>query len=131
MLYYIAVEDDDYFDVRDAVEKVIPKWKGLGSALGVRAHQLRTIEANHRQSDDCISEMLQTWLRRSHNEERFGPPTWKKLAQVVGAKAGGNNMALALEIAKDHQGIERRELSCRERVYDNCYYSRVFSVLNI
>ena len=77
----------------------------MGSALGVRVHQLRTIDSSHRQCDDCISDVLQIWLRRSHNEEKFGPPTWKKLAEAVGAKAGGNNMALALEIAKDHQGI--------------------------
>ena len=36
--------------------------------------------------------------------ERFGKPTWKRLAEAVEDDVGGSNVALAQKIAKDHPG---------------------------
>ena len=36
---------------------------------------------------------------------RFGKPTWKRLVEAVEDRGGGNNPALAQEIAKDHPGV--------------------------
>ena len=36
---------------------------------------------------------------------RFGKPTWKRLVEAVEDRVGGNNPALAQEIAKDHPGV--------------------------
>ena len=36
--------------------------------------------------------------------EQFGEPTWKKLALAVADRVGGNNLALARNIAIEHPG---------------------------
>ena len=37
--------------------------------------------------------------------ERFGKPTWKRLAEAVEDHVGGNNRALAEKIAREHPGV--------------------------
>ena len=49
-----------------------------------------------------MSEALLIWLRRAHNEERRGPPTWRALVRAIADRAGGNNPALAMKLAKAH-----------------------------
>ena len=39
--------------------------------------------------------------------DRFGPPTWRKLVEIVEDPAAGNNKALADEIARKH--LTRKE----------------------
>ena len=42
----------------------------------------------------------------SHSKvEKFGKPTWRKLAKAVEDQTGGNNPALAHEIARKHSGV--------------------------
>ena len=36
--------------------------------------------------------------------ERFGKPTWRRLAEAVEDHVGGNNLALAQTIAREHPG---------------------------
>ena len=36
--------------------------------------------------------------------ERFGMPTWRRLAEAVEDDSGGNNPALAKKIMRDHSG---------------------------
>jgi len=36
--------------------------------------------------------------------KRYGKPTWRKLVEAVENKVGGNNCALAKEIAAKHPG---------------------------
>ena len=44
---------------------------------------------------------------RNYNVDRFGPPTWRKLVEIVEDPAAGNNKALADEIARKH--LTRKE----------------------
>ena len=37
--------------------------------------------------------------------ERFGRPTWRRLAEAVEDHVGGNNLALAQSIAGKHPGV--------------------------
>ena len=103
-----AEEEDDFFEVREAVDSVLDKWRSVGGALGVQPNRIRAIQATHPTSlENCMDETLLVWLRRSHNEAKHGPPTWKKLVQAIAARAGGQNVALAQKIAEDHQGKAR------------------------
>ena len=36
--------------------------------------------------------------------ERFGKPTWRRLAEAVEDHVGGNNLALAQTVAREHPG---------------------------
>ena len=94
---------NDFMDVKLAVYDVMDRWQGVAHAIGLNPSQVRTIQAQHPGNiEGCLDESLYVWLRRAHNEEKFGPPTWKKLVEAVAARAGGQNRAVSLEIAKEH-----------------------------
>ena len=94
---------NDFMDVKLAVYDVMDRWQGVAHAIGLSPSQVRTIQAQHPGNiEGCLDESLYVWLRRAHNEEKFGPPTWKKLVEAVAARAGGQNRAVSLEIAKEH-----------------------------
>ena len=46
--------------------------------------------------------MVTCWLQHKYDTSCHGLPTWEKLVQVIGSPAGGNNTALALTIAQQH-----------------------------
>ena len=53
-------------------------WHSLGIKLGMKAHELKTIEENCRGNDErCKHEMLSRWLRSSKH------PTWKAVATAL------------------------------------------------
>lgn len=98
-----TTEDDDFVEVKEAVHDVLHRWKFVAGALGIRPSQIQTIETTHRGNpEECMDDAIIQWLRRSHNETKHGPPTWRKLVQVIAARAGGENVALASTIAKSH-----------------------------
>ena len=73
-------------------------WSDLGLALRVRKPDLDVIRASHPQSPkDCLKDVLSGWL-----QGRNGTPTWRALCEAVAEPAGGNNCALAEEIARNH-----------------------------
>lgn len=99
----ITTEDDDFMEVKDAVVDVIHRWQFVAGAMGLRPSQIRTIEATHPGNiEACMDDAISQWLRRTHNETKHGPPTWRKLVQAIAAKAGGSNAALAGRIAESH-----------------------------
>ena len=46
--------------------------------------------------------MVTCWLQHNYDTSCHGLPTWEKLVQVIGSPAGGNNTALTLTIAQQH-----------------------------
>ena len=54
--------------------------------------------------DEAFVEVLLVWLTQNYDVERFGPPTWWRLVEVVDSVDGGNDHALALAIASKHLG---------------------------
>ena len=71
------------------------RWKDLGISLRVHPSDQDTIQsANPHSSSDCLREMLLLWLRQRYDS------TWRKLARAD--RTGGNNHALAHEIARKH-----------------------------
>ena len=89
--------------MKSALIPVAAKWKDIGTALRLKAGDLDAIEAAHPGNPQaCLSEGVTHWLRRNYNSKRFGPPTWRKLVEVVADPAAGGNPALAREIALEH-----------------------------
>ena len=92
-------------EVKEAVIDVLHRWQNVAHALGLRPAQVQTIRATHRGDvEACMDEALSVWLKRNHMEAKFGPPTWRNLVKAIAAKAGGQNPALATEIAEAHPG---------------------------
>ena len=82
---------------------VLHRWQFVAIALGLRPAQAQTIKSKHRGDVEAsMDDAILNWLQRAHNEDKHGPPTWRKLVQAIAAKAGGNNVALARTIAEAH-----------------------------
>ena len=84
------------------------KYHIIGTCLGISPDKLEEIrcrfpetQANH--AANALSEMLLAWLRQSNTSGPFGAPSWKAVVKVVAHDAGGGNVLLAREIAKNHR----------------------------
>ena len=58
-------------------EKIDPKWREFGEAVGIDDAVLDSIEKTTF-SDNCIVEVLDYWLKYSD-----GRPTWKDVAEAL------------------------------------------------
>ena len=84
---------------------VASSWKAIGRGLRIDPGRLDMIqESNPGKPKECMSEVLNCWLKRNYNVERFGEPTWRAVVKVVAHPAAGDNCAIALNIAEMHPG---------------------------
>ena len=104
MLIYIA-DIDDFFDVKRELVGVAHNWKGIGEALRLTPSVLDIIEFDGKNAESRMNKVLTEWLKKAYNTTRFGLPSWKLLVAAVAHPAGGNNHALAEEIAQKYNGI--------------------------
>ena len=74
------------------------EWRELGRNLGVDEGQLNVFESDDIHTLGRLSKVIQHWLKRNHNEEECGPPTWGNLAKAMKPI----NKALALRIEAKH-----------------------------
>ena len=89
----------------------------LGRSLRLRPDDLRAVseacgstgtstgagkESDHSNTERALNDVVLLWLRQKYNVERFGPPTWRMLAEAVDKHAGGNDHELAKKIALNH-----------------------------
>ena len=94
---------DDFVDVMEEVIEVASRWLFIGLALRLKSSELDTISSNnHDDPQKCLKDMLVTWLQQCYDTQKFGPPSWRMLCQAISKPAGGNNPALAREIAEHH-----------------------------
>ena len=99
----------DVYKLKNEVLPVAARWKAFGLALGLPPDVLDRIEGDHKKVDDCLQALLQEWVTTTETARR-GPPSWQLLVDAVASPAGGNNQALAQQIARQHNGI----------IYNNC-----------
>ena len=90
------------------------KWKRIGLALRLDPDLLERIrQKNYTDVQDYLSDVLTEWLKKAYNTVRFGDPSWKLLVEAVAHPAGGNDCALAEEIARKVEG--ERAMGQRKR----------------
>ena len=80
----------------------IAQWKEFGRSLGIDEEQLNVIEVDTVHTHGHLSKVIEHWLKRNHNEEECGPPTWGNLVKAFKPI----NKALAVNIEAKH-GIHR------------------------
>ena len=80
---------------------VAHKWIEIGLLLGIPYSQLKMLEYSDG-LDEMVQGVVRAWLEEKYNTQVFGRPSWRKLVEVVGARAGGSHAALAQEIAREH-----------------------------
>ena len=86
-------------------------WRGVGRALRLHPDLLNRIEADYSDVKSRLERVVTEWLKKSYDTNRFGQPSWQLLVAAVAHPAGGNNRALAEQIAGRHNGIEDIMLS--------------------
>ena len=97
----ICVGIDNFYDVWSRVKTLSARWFFFGISLHLSPDLLESIEAkNGSNIEKCLYQTLSHWLRKDYNYKRFGHPSWRKLC--VSVKDGGQNKALAEEIADEH-----------------------------
>ena len=98
----VYLGEDGLSDVMEEVMDVTAKWKALGGALRLRPTDLDTIEAKHKgDPTECLRDMLLAWLQLKYDVKKYGAPSWDMLSEAVGKRSGGDNPALAKQIAKN------------------------------
>ena len=101
----LCADIDDLIDVKCELLDVAHNWKDVGMALRLKPALLNRIQADHPGDvKECLTDALTEWLNKSYNTSRFGPPSWKLLVAAVANPAGGNDRALAEQIAHKYNG---------------------------
>ena len=90
------------------------RWNDVGLALRLRPDTLKTIKSDCQDSKSCLCEVLTEWLKKSYDTNRFGQPSWRLLVRAVAHPDGGNDRALAEQIAARYNG------KCRGNVVHIC-----------
>ena len=108
---YTTADLDDLFDIEAELVDVRAKWRQIGSALRLRAPTLNDIEANRQGVEARLSAVLEKWLQKNYNFERFGEPSWSLVVRAVSHPAGGGDRALALRIATKYGGNVSTQLT--------------------
>ena len=88
----------------EELQPVAANWEGIGSALGLPASVAETIKRDHNNVAERLKATIDEWLKKNYDTVKHGEPSWKKLVQAVSHPCGGNNRALAEQIAKNHEG---------------------------
>ena len=97
--------EDDLIDVLEAVLPIKSLYFALGRSLRLKTADLKSIQEAYPSESDveqALSDTLELWLQQKYNAGRFGPPTWRMLAEAVNREGGGNNHELAKKIASQH-----------------------------
>ena len=77
------------------------RWYHIGLALGIADPTLEEIGAGQMPDpENCLTNMLRVWLKRSYDTDRQGMPSWQRLSQAINHPSGGNNPALAQDILR-------------------------------
>ena len=93
-MYFVYVE----------VISLAGKWQNMCLSLRLRPSDEIMIAKMYTGPIDCLRAVLTKWLRKGYNYQKHGPPTWRMLVKAVADPAGGDNVALAEVIARNHQG---------------------------
>lgn len=79
------------------LDSVVSKWFQIGIQLGVSESRLHQIEADHRTSDRCLSEVIIFWLNGNTNADI----TWESLITALEA-SGVNEKGLAKSLIQKY-----------------------------
>ena len=80
-----------------AIVDVCSDWEDLASRLSVYQPSVNTIKTDGKDSVDCLRKMLETWLKRSSDDQPL--PSWRGLCDALAHK----NLSLSQKISSQHQ----------------------------
>ena len=111
-IYLLCADISKLFDIFHELCNVAYKWYSVGLALGLHPDTLKKIEANDRDVDRRLHEVIDRWLRKLYDTTTYGQPSWERLVEAVAHPAGGSDRALADKIARKHNGKYKNTACC-------------------
>ena len=102
MLFLIFIEEEDLFEIIDLLQYEQARCYEIGLKLKLKPGKIDVIRKEASNHTDAMTKIITDWLKRNYDVDRFGLPTWKALVDAIQAPNGGNNSALAKEIAIKH-----------------------------
>ena len=94
--------EEDAYDVLHEVNRLAWRWSNMCLALRLRSHESKIRAEHPHNPGGCLQAVVEKWLQKGYNYQKFGSPTWKMLVEAVANPVGGDNTALAERIAKKH-----------------------------
>ena len=64
--------------LKELFSKVASNWENVGVMLDIDEGPLKKIKADHKESGDCLREMLRVWLKKVDP-----PPSWNLLVDAL------------------------------------------------
>ena len=87
------------------------KWRSIARSLRIppTVTSLITTRCSN-DPEECLFTILQEWLKKVHDVERYGHPSWFTLVKAIASPSGGANRALAEAIAQKYSGECKQSL---------------------
>jgi hypothetical protein len=76
--YHVALGPNNTNEVLNLMWDYRSRWKFIGIKLGIHMPTLDAIEMNHRRVEDCLTELITTWLRGTNPK-----PTRSAITKVL------------------------------------------------
>lgn len=97
---------DDIGVIMDELTNVLAHYNEIGGRLNLSFGTLELIRRQNLSPAAAMEEVIVEWLKKNYDVNRYGPPTWKALVDVIAYPLGGNNRAEAGRIASRHRPSE-------------------------
>ena len=94
---FLSAEQNCLSKVLDSTVTLSTKWFYLGLALGLSHGTLRDIEYNHKDTQRCLTEVINAWLQKK-DESR---PSWQQLAVALCSRSV-DRLDVATIVAAEH-----------------------------
>ena len=99
MYFLLGINDLDA--VYTKVKGISGRWITFAGSLHLKQGTIEIIQDNHRgDCESCMREALVRWLKKDYDYKSYGVPCWRLVCIAV--KEGGDNSALAEEIAREN-----------------------------
>ena len=77
-MYHVALSPNNAKEVLNLMWDYRSRWRFIGIELGIDVSTLDTIDKDYRKADDCLTELITTWLRRTNPK-----PTRSAIAKAL------------------------------------------------
>ena len=103
MTVYLFTGKRDFPDIWSKASSLSSRWDSLGLMLYLSPDTIDEIyKAHHDDPRTCLRKVLTRWLEKGYDYKRYGHPSWRMLCIAIKSTSGGNDAALAQELARRH-----------------------------
>ena len=101
----IPAGEDDVHDVYEEVMTMAGSWRKIAISLRLSPSIIKLIATQCTSDPEyCLFTVVEDWLKKMYNTEKYGNPSWQALVRAVASPTGGADQALAQVIAERHLG---------------------------